>query len=107
MISGNSNSNREPVAVVGAGDLISHLFRTTNDMSEAEYRFGLMRLETDLEATHSLRSSDLRDIVKLCQVLAISILDDGWLDGNQSFVIEELVQSLDEITHHWNETNYG
>ena len=107
MISNNGSCSDKPIAVVGAGDLISHVFRNNDESNEVEYRFGILRLEDDLKVTHSIRPCDLRDIVKLCQVLAITILDDGWLDRNQNQVIEELLQSLDEITRRWSETAHG
>ena len=70
--------------MLGAGDLVSHLHRGEDAGDVAAYRFSVFRLSRELEATHELRPSDLHDMVKLCQVLAFAIVDDGWIPKETS-----------------------
>lgn len=92
-----------PVAVLGAGNLISHVYRG----SEETYVFNLFRQTATLETTHRFGVGDLRDMVKLCQVLSYSMLDDGWLNEEQREQLLELNEQLDEITQAWSETRHG
>lgn len=97
----------QPIAVVGAGDLVSHLHRHSDELHPAIYRYSIFRFSREFEVTHGLRACDLRDIVKLCQVLAFTMVDDGWLRSNEREVVIELVDALDELTRRWSETNHG
>ena len=67
------------VAILGAGDLVSHVHRCEGDPSTTEYQFNIFRLADDMRVTHELRACDLRDVIKLCQVLTfpIAIQRDG------------------------------
>lgn len=103
----NSNPihNSQPCAVVGAGDLVSHLYRRNDQAERAEYSFNLFRLIQNSEVSHSLRPEDLRDVVKACQVLAFAIADDGWLPDALNTELQELVSDLDSVTQRWSGTN--
>ena len=90
----------EPVAVLGAGELIAHLCRNDNET----YRFSMFRLRADGTPTHRLRETDLRSVVKLCQVLAFAVVDDGWLTEDQRAATEGLSVQLDELTRRWDST---
>lgn len=98
---------RRPIAVLGAGDLVSHLMRLDNVVDDANYEFNAFRICGDLEATHVLRPSDLRNIVKLCQVLAFAIADDGWLTIGTRTDLYELANELDKITQKWSDHDNG
>ncbi|MEZ6097845.1 MAG: hypothetical protein R3E01_02625 [Pirellulaceae bacterium] len=99
----NKKATGQPIAVLGAGELVSHLYRDQVDIDTAEYRFNLFRLSVDMAVTHELRPSDFRDIVKLCQVLTFAILDDGWSPPVVREALLELNLQLDELTQSWKE----
>jgi len=92
-----------PVAIIGAGNLVSHVYRDR----EETYAFNVFRQTANFETTQQFSTQDLRDIVKLCQVLAYSMLDDGWLNETQREQLLELNLQLDEITQRWSEARYG
>ena len=96
-----------PCAVLGSGELVSHLRRTTDDTGATEYRFNIFRIQDDASATHAFRPVDLHSIVKVCQTLAFAIADDGWLDSGDHELLTELSTQLDELTQRWSETQHG
>lgn len=91
-------NDRRPIAVLGAGDLVSHLHRRTDAHGSESYRFSLFRLDEEMRTTHELRGCDLLDLVKLCQVLAFAIEDDGWLAMDEREELRKLFADLDEVT---------
>lgn len=95
-----------PYAVLGSGDLVSHLLRRNVDVGK-EYHFNVFRMEPDEKVTHSLRPRDLRAIVKLCQVLAFTIADDGWLADDLRSELFELADDLDYITYQWSNADHA
>ena len=97
----------QPVAVLGAGDLVSHVQRADDSRGDANYRFNIFRLCEEMQATHEFRPADLRDLVKLCQILAFTITDDGWLPIDAQHVLLELFEDLDELTKSWSDRNDG
>lgn len=107
MLARKETSTEQPIAVLGAGDLISHVQRGSDPNDPANYQFNIFRFGRELQATHELRPSDLRDLVKLCQVLAFAITDDGWLPNDSQSVLMELFEDLDKLTQSWSESNDG
>lgn len=107
MLTRKTASRTEPVAVLGAGDLVSHLHRGEDADAPANYGFSVFRLSQDLQATHELRPCDLRDVVKLCQVLAFTIVDDGWIPTETSNSLRELFDELDALTRRWSSRDDG
>ena len=107
MLTPKTTSRTKPVAAFGAGDLVSHLHRGVDVADRANYRFSVFRLSQDLQATHELRSCDLRDLVKLCQVLAFAIVDDGWTPTETRNSLRELFDELDTLTQRWSNTDDG
>jgi hypothetical protein len=93
------------VAVLGAGDLVSHLHRGSDTNDPANYRFSVFRFNSDMRATHEMRACDLPDIVKLCQVLAFAVDDDGWIPIDERERLRELFSDLDELTRRWSKTD--
>ena len=81
------------IAVLGAGDLIAHLTRMPDD----SYRFEILR-EGGQEPTHELRPSDLKDIIKLAQLLAFTVLDDGWSSPQERRDVIALFKQLEEVS---------
>ena len=92
-------SSTRPLAVLGAGDLVSHLTRADDDAGD--YQFNVFRFGQRAETTHALRPTDLRDLVKLCQVVAFAIVDDGWIEDEQRGELLDLITELDQITSKW------
>ncbi len=97
----------QPYAVLGSGDLASHLHRRNIDGDNKEYRFNLFLTEMDGRVTYNLGPRDLRSIVKICQVLAFTIADDGWLPKELRAELFELADDLDYITHQWSNSDHG
>lgn len=98
---------RQPVAVVGAGDLVSHLFRGDDWQNSENYHFSLVRLCEGRAATHELRPCELKNMIKLCQVMAFAIADDGWLPTQLRQELFDLSHDLDAITQRWDEVKNG
>ena len=107
MLAREETAPSQPIAVVGAGDLVSHVHRGANACDPANYRFCVFRLGRDLEVTQVLRPCDLQDMVKLCQVLAFSIADDGWVPADDREALAALADDLDELTQRWSKTTDG
>ncbi len=107
MLTRKTASRTKPVAVLGAGDLVSHLHRGEDSDDPANYRFSVFRLSQDLQATHELRACDLRDLVKLCQVLAFAIVDDGWISTETRNSLRGLFDELDTLTRNWSNADDG
>lgn len=103
----NANSNDQPIAVVGAGNLVSHLWRGGERQQTADYRFSIFRFKEGVQVTQKFRPSDLSDLVKLCQVLGFAIFDDGWISDDDRIALLSLVEDLDELTQNWSETSDG
>ena len=107
MVSPETPPRKKPIAVLGAGELVSHLHRVDDAHDPANYRFSVFRLSQKLHATHELRPCDLLDLVKLCQVLAFAIVDDGWIPSDASDSLRELFDQLDAVTQRWSNTDDG
>ena len=107
MLAPRTNSSEQPIAVLGAGDLISHVQRRDDSNDPSNYRFNIFRLGEDMQAMHDLRPCDLRDLVKLVQVLAFAITDDGWLPTEAQHALLALFEDLDELTQSWSKSNDG
>ena len=92
------STNHKPYAVLGAGELVSHVNRTAVEPGVMSYYFNLFRLQVDGEATQLFRPTDLINIVKACQVLAFTIADDGWVSDKLRRDLLALADSLDAVT---------
>jgi len=107
MLDRDAAKRNQPYAVLGAGDLVSHLHRDGESNDGKAYRFNLFRLQRDEQVTHALRPSDLRSIVKLCQVMAFTIADDGSITDELRKELFDLADDLDYITHQWSDQAHG
>lgn len=105
MLTPRKASSPQPIAVLGAGDLVSHLTRA--DDGQGDYQFNVFRFGQHAEATHALRVTDLRDLVKLCQVVAFAVADDGWIAVEQRRELLDLMADLDQITSKWSDSEHG
>ena len=93
------HAETKPIAVLGAGKLVSHLHRDKKD----GYVFNVFRVARQLDTSQVLTVSDLPDVVKLCQVLAFAMCDDGWLSAQQRDRLLKLNEELDEVTRGWSD----
>jgi len=107
MLAPKTRGSGQPVAVLGAGALVSHLYRSDDERDSENYQFNVFRLDRKLAATHGFRPSDLRDFVKLCQVLAFTIVDDGWIPTDARKSLIDLANELDELTQRWSDRING
>jgi hypothetical protein len=107
MLAPRTKSSEQPIAVLGAGDLISHVQRGDDSNDPSNYRLNIFRLGEDMQALHDLRPCDLLDLVKLVKVLAFAITDDGWLPSEAQHALLALFEDLDELTQSWSESNDG
>lgn len=97
----------QPCAVLGAGDLVSHLIADDRSI-ERQYRFNLFRLDHESGQPNAwFRSTDLRDLVKVCQVLAFAIADEGGIGPELHSELIRLNAELDRLTKDWSDTSDG
>lgn len=99
-----STTNQTPYIIAGSGELVSHVYRTDYDDC-AKYSFNVFKSPSDGGVTQLMGPEDLRDIVKVCQVLAFLILDDGRESDELNDSLLELNLQLDTITSKWSETD--
>ncbi len=81
------------IAVLGAGDLIAHLSRMPDD----SYHFEIRR-EGGEDDPHQLRPSDLKDFIKLGELIAFAVLDDGWSSPQERRDVIALFKQLEEVS---------
>ena len=103
----SGSTRRDRGCVRGSGDLVSHLHRGNDLGDPGNYRFSVYRLSPELQATHELHAFDLHDLVKLCQVLAFAIIDDGWIPRETRDSLRALCDELDALTRRWSDTDDG
>jgi hypothetical protein len=69
-----------PYATMGAGSLVSMLWKLGDERSGWRYRFNLFRLSPRSgSVTQQFRPQDLGEFAKLLQVLTFTLADDGCL----------------------------
>ena len=71
-----------------AGALIAELSRTHKD----KYRFTIER-----KGGEQLRPSDLPDLIKLGELIAFAVLDDGWSSEAERDRIRNLYRQLEQV----------
>lgn len=99
-----STTNQTPYIIAGSGNLVSHVYRA--DCGDTvKYSFNVFKSPSDGGVTQLMGPEDLRDIVKVCQVLAFLIRDDGWESDELNDSLLELNLQLDSITSKWSQKN--
>jgi len=89
----------KPYAMLGAGPLTSALWKAGDERSGWTYRFNIYRMSSRTgHVSELLRPKDVGDLVKLCQVLATTLADDGCIACNQRRALAKLAADLDSIT---------
>ncbi len=88
----------KPMMHVGAGSLTSSIWKLGNDESGWRYRFNVVRQSVPNECVTDLfQPMDLIQFVKLIQLLATEIANDGCLTHDEHLMLRTLAQRLDEI----------
>ena len=94
----NSGSQRTPHAIVGAGRLVSAIWKSENEEAPSSYRFNVYRMNTATgRVTHRFAPKDIEHLVRLAQVLAIELSNDGSLDAELRDDLERLEACLHDV----------
>ncbi|MCA9171315.1 MAG: hypothetical protein KDB23_26775, partial [Planctomycetales bacterium] len=90
----------KPYAMLGAGTLSATLWKVRVNGDQWEYFFNLFRSsETDGSVTQRFTAEDLIQLVKLAQVLASVLDEDGCLDHALRLRMRRLHVWLDMMFH--------
>jgi hypothetical protein len=99
MTQARQSTASKPYEIVGAGQLVSAVWKKNDDRGGWGYRFNVYRMSArDGGVSHLLRPADLESMVKLCQVLAATLADDGCMPARERRALADLAAELDEIT---------
>jgi hypothetical protein len=89
--------------MLGAGKLASTVWKTGDEAAGWRYRFSIFRMpSTTGRVSQLLRASDLPSLVKLCQVLAATLAEDGCVPAQDREALRCLASRLDQITAYRN-----
>ncbi len=87
-----------PMEIVGAGPLLSTIWKLGEQHTGWRYRFNIVRQTSDRGiVTDSFQPTDLIHFVKLIQVLAAVIGDDGCLNQTERTSLKNLATQLDHL----------
>jgi hypothetical protein len=87
----------KPMAIVGAGPLTSMIWKDGDRHSGWRYRFNAFRSAAGGRVSQLFRPADVIHFVKLAQVLAAVISDDGCLSQTERGVLKQLADDLDQL----------
>ena len=88
----------KPYEILGAGQLVSTVWKTGDSCGGWQYRFNVYRMsECNGHVSQLLRPADVESMVKLCQVLAMTLADDGCVPAEQRQKLADLAAKLDAI----------
>ena len=91
-------ANPKPMEIVGAGPLISTIWKLGGEHTVSRYRFNLVRQTSDRGiVTDLFQPTDLIHFVKLIQILATVIADDGCLTQAERTTLRNLAAQLDDF----------
>ena len=94
---GNSASTN-PYAMLGAGQLASALWKTSDTREQFAYGFNVFRMcAVSGEVTQRFTPDDLPNLARLTRVLAFEIAEDGCLDGDLRDDLSCLAACLDDV----------
>jgi hypothetical protein len=93
-----SPSNPKPYCTVGAGQLTSFIWKSGDAVRGWRYRFNLFRLTSrGGRVSQMFGPPDIMHFVKLLQVLASVLADDGCLNTVERGVLKRLATDLDGL----------
>ena len=88
----------KPMMLVGAGQLTSTIWKLGNEECGWRYRFNVVRQSVPSGCVTDLfQPMDLIHFVRLIQVLATEIANDGCLTHDEHLMLRTLAQRLDEL----------
>lgn len=94
--------DHRPYALLGAGRLVSSLWKHGDPHGGWAYRFNIFRMSTaGGRVSQLLRPRDVHDLVKLCRVLAAELAADGCLPHAQRRALANLAETLHDFTDSW------
>ena len=94
----NRPNDPPPIELVGAGALVSSLWKLGGVESRSRYSFNVVRRSSDHgHFTDLFQPNDLIHFIKLIQVLAAVIADDGCLSQSERIMLRRLAARLDEF----------
>jgi hypothetical protein len=78
MTSKQQHAANPPYAIVGAGPLVSHVWKRGDERSGWFYRYNIFRVSSkNGRVSQLLAPTDIISLAKLSRVLALALLDDG------------------------------
>ena len=84
--------------IVGAGRLIATIWKLCGEHTVWRYRFNIVRQTSDSGIVSNLfQPTDLMHFIKLIQVLAAVIADDGCLTQSERTTLRNLAAQLDDL----------
>ena len=90
----------KPYTVLGAGPLLSALWKETDPTVGWQYRFRIFRMtHGGGDVSRDLQPQDVVNLVKLCRLLAVTFVDDGCISTDDRQQLQELAAKLDAITN--------
>lgn len=88
---------RKPYAMVGAGRLVSTLWKTGDQQAGWRYHFNLFRITRRGQVGQLFSPDDVIDVIKLARVLAATLAEDGCLPTVQRKQLSRLAAMLDDL----------
>ncbi len=88
----------KPMTIVGAGPLTSTIWKSGDQHSGWRYRFNLFKqLSHSGRVSQQFRPADLIHLIKLTQVLAAVLADDGCLTKIDRLLLQQVASALDAV----------
>ncbi len=88
----------KPYEMIGAGKLSSAVYKTGDQLIGWHYHFNVYRTDfSSGQLSHWLHPEDLRDLLKLIQVIGLELLNDGCLLDAQRKDLDWIVKCLEAI----------
>jgi hypothetical protein len=88
--------NQKPYAMVGAGNLVSKIWKTGDEHSGWRYCFNIFRITRRGVVDQRFSPGDVVSLMKLTRVLAATLSEDGCLT---SALRDELGSLADDLRH--------
>ncbi len=89
---------KRPYATMGAGELVSSLWKEGEECGGWSYRFNLFRMSSSSgQVDQMFQPRDVADLVKLMRVLMFALVDDGCLAPELRDDLACLMSCLDDI----------
>ena len=97
----------KPMGMVGSGPLTALIWKSGHQDSGWRYQFSLFRQLRAGKVSQLFRPLDLIYFIKLLQVLAAVIADDGCLSPVETGVLRRVEQDLDRLLQRASQRRYS